>query len=65
MVDFTDLDGSVTELGRFLAEEFSTAIADTGKGFSERNLEQMRQLYLTYSISQKSSAEFQKLKITF
>lgn len=33
VVDFTDLDGSVTELGRFLAEEFSTALAGTGKGF--------------------------------
>jgi len=34
VVDFTDLDGSVTELGRFLAEEFSTAFAGTGKGFT-------------------------------
>ena len=34
VVDFTDLDGSVTELGRFLAEEFSTALAGTGKGFT-------------------------------
>ena len=29
-----------------------------GKGFSERNLEQMRKFYLTYSISQTVSAEF-------
>lgn len=34
VVDFTDLDGSVTELVRFLAEEFSTALAGTGKGFT-------------------------------
>jgi TolB-like protein len=34
VVDFTDLDGTVTELGRFLAEEFSTALAGTGKGFT-------------------------------
>jgi TolB-like protein len=33
VVDFTDLDGIVTELGRFLAEEFSNALAGTGKGF--------------------------------
>lgn len=33
VVDFTDLQGNVTELGRFLAEEFSVALAGTGKGF--------------------------------
>lgn len=33
VVDFTDLQGNVTELGRFLAEEFSAALVDTGKGF--------------------------------
>jgi len=33
VTDFVDLQGSVTELGRFLAEEFSTAIAGSGKGF--------------------------------
>ncbi len=33
VVDFTDLQGNVTQLGRFIAEEFSTALAGTGKGF--------------------------------
>ncbi|MCX7590987.1 MAG: CsgG/HfaB family protein [Kiritimatiellae bacterium] len=33
VVDFTDLQGNVTELGRFLAEELSVALASTGKGF--------------------------------
>ena len=33
VVDFTDLQGSVTELGRFLAEELSVAFAMSGKGF--------------------------------
>ena len=33
VVDFTDLQGNVTELGRFLPEEFSTALVNTGKGF--------------------------------
>ena len=33
VVDFVDLQGNVTELGRFLAEEFSGAFADAGKGF--------------------------------
>jgi TolB-like protein len=33
VVDFTDLQGNVTELGRFIAEEFSVALAGAGKGF--------------------------------
>jgi len=33
VVDFTDLQGDVTELGRFVAEEFSVALAGAGKGF--------------------------------
>ena len=33
VVDFTDLHGNVTELGRFMAEEFSVALASAGKGF--------------------------------
>ncbi len=33
VVDFTDLQGNVTELGRFLAEEFSVCLAGAGKGF--------------------------------
>ena len=33
VVDFTDLQGNVRELDRFLAEMFSVALAGTGKGF--------------------------------
>ncbi len=33
VVDFNDLQGNVTALGRFLAEEFSAALADAGQGF--------------------------------
>src|SRR5262249_45218027 len=33
VVDFTDLQGSVTELGRFLAEEFSVSLAVAAKDF--------------------------------
>lgn len=33
VVDFTNLRGDVTELGRFVAEEFSVALAGAGKGF--------------------------------
>lgn len=33
VIDFTDLQGNVTELGRFLAEEFSLALVEAGKGY--------------------------------
>jgi TolB-like protein len=33
VVDFTDLQGHVTEFGRFLAEEFSVALAGSPSGF--------------------------------
>ncbi len=33
VADFTDLQGNVTELGRFLAEEFSVKLAGSGKRF--------------------------------
>lgn len=33
VVDFVDLQGNVTELGRFIAEEFSVALVGSGKGF--------------------------------
>lgn len=33
VVDFTDLEGNVTQLDRFIAEEFSVALAGAGKGF--------------------------------
>ncbi len=31
VVDFTDLEGNVTQLDRFIAEEFSVALAGAGK----------------------------------
>ena len=33
VVDFTDIQGNITELGRFLAEEFSVAFAERQQGF--------------------------------
>jgi hypothetical protein len=33
VVDFTDLQGNVTELGRFLAEELSIDLTNTARGF--------------------------------
>jgi predicted nuclease of restriction endonuclease-like (RecB) superfamily len=43
------------ELLKRLAADLTTKI---GRGFSERNLEQMRRFFLTWSISQTASAEF-------
>ncbi len=46
------------EYGKKVLKELSKRLtAEFGKGFSQRNLEQMRQFYLTYTISQKSSAQ--------
>lgn len=41
-----------------LSELSKRLISQFGKGFSQRNLEQMRQFYLVYSIPQTVSAEF-------
>jgi predicted nuclease of restriction endonuclease-like (RecB) superfamily len=48
------------EYGKQILKELSKRLnIEFGKGFSERNLEQMRRFYLTYSIPQKSSAKLQ------
>lgn len=47
------------EYGKKLIKELSKKLTkEFGKGFSERNLEQMRKFYLAYSIPQTLSAEF-------
>ncbi len=52
------------EYGKRLLKGLSEVLTkEFGKGFSERNLEQMRKFYLTYSISQTLSAEFKKSAI--
>jgi hypothetical protein len=48
------------EYGKKILNELSARLtAEFGKGFSKRNLEQMRKFFLTYSIAQKSSAQLQ------
>lgn len=48
------------EYGKQVLNELSIRLtAEFGKGFSKRNLEQMRKFFLTYSIAQKPSAQFQ------
>lgn len=48
----------IKTLSKVLTKEF-------GKGFSERNLEQMRQFYLVYSKPQTPSAESKKTRHDF
>ncbi|WP_116788114.1 DUF1016 N-terminal domain-containing protein [Flavobacterium psychrotrophum] len=43
---------------QFMAELSKKLTVSFRKGFSQRNLEQMRQFYLAYSIPQTASAEF-------
>lgn len=50
------------DYGKQLVSTLSQRLtADFGKGFSQRNLEQMRQFYLVYSKAQTVSAEFKEI----
>jgi curli biogenesis system outer membrane secretion channel CsgG len=51
VVDFTDLQGSVTELWRFLAEEFSVALAGAGKGFEIVDRTHLRSILKEHKLS--------------
>lgn len=51
VVDFTDLQGNVTELGRFLAEEFSVAIAGTSKGFEVVDRTHLKSILAEHKLS--------------
>lgn len=44
VVDFTDLQGNVTELGRFLAEELSGSLSKGERGFEVVNRSNLKQL---------------------
>jgi len=50
VVDFTDLQGNVTELGRFIAEELSGSLAKGEKGFEVVNRSNLRQLIKEYEL---------------
>ncbi|MFV0555293.1 MAG: YhcG family protein [Mangrovibacterium sp.] len=48
------------EYGKYILEDLSKRLTpEFGKGFSKRNLEQMRKFYLTYSISKTASWKLQ------
>lgn len=51
VVDFTNLQGQVTELGRFLAEEFSVAIAGSEKGFEVVDRTHLKTLLKEHKLS--------------
>lgn len=51
VADFTDLQGFVTELGRFLAEEFSIALAGSGKGFEVVDRTHLKILLIEHKIT--------------
>jgi TolB-like protein len=52
VVDFTDLQGNVTELGRFLAEEFSVALSGAGKGFEVVDRTHLKSLLKEHQLAQ-------------
>ncbi|MGX9726028.1 MAG: FlgO family outer membrane protein [Candidatus Electronema sp. VV] len=50
VVDFTDLQGNVTELGRFLAEELSGSLSKGERGFEVVNRSNLKQLIQEYKL---------------
>jgi hypothetical protein len=51
VLDFTDLEGRVTGLGRFLAEEFSVSLAEMAKGFEVVDRTHLRVLMAEHKLS--------------
>lgn len=51
VVDFTDLQGNVTELGRFIAEEFSVALLNAGQKFEVVDRGHLRTLLKEHKLS--------------
>lgn len=51
VVDFNDLQGNVTELGRFFAEEFSVALASAGKEFEVVDRTNLKTILIEHKLS--------------
>lgn len=51
VVDFTDLDGTPTKLGRFLAEEFSDALFSEAKGFDVIDRTHLKAILQEYKLA--------------
>lgn len=53
VVDFTDLQGNVTELGRFFAQEISTSIAMAGQGFEVVDRTHLNSILAEHKLAEK------------
>lgn len=53
VTDFTDLQGNITELGRFIAEHFSVALAGSGKWIDVIDRTHIKQLLKEHKLSEK------------
>ena len=62
VVDFTDLEGQVTLLGRFLAEEFSAALASSGKGFQVIDRTRIKTLLKEHKLAEEGFIDPQSAK---
>ena len=51
VVDFTDLQGSTTELGTFLAEELSSDLSEDGKGFEIVDRNNLKSILTEHKLS--------------
>ncbi len=52
VVDFTKIGGDVTELGRFIAEEFSVALAESGKEFQVVDRTHLKSIIKEHKLSE-------------
>ena len=53
VVDFTDLQGNVTELGRFFAQEISTSLAMEGKTFEVVDRTHLNSILAEHQLAEK------------
>lgn len=51
VVDFTDLQGNITELGRFIAEELSVDLINTAKGFEVIDRNHLNRILAEHKLS--------------
>lgn len=53
VTDFTDLQGNITQLGRFIAEHFSVALAGSGQGIEVIDRTHIKQLLKEHKLAEK------------
>lgn len=62
VADFTDLQGNTTELGRFLAEELSSNLAEDGKGFEIVDRNNLRSILTEHKFSMSGLVDPKTIK---